>query len=50
MHVGSLLANFASGPLVDMTGRRVLFQVTAVTVGAIALAGLGGFGGIDGLG
>ena len=50
MHVGSLLANFGSGPLVDMTGRRVLFQVTAVTVGAIALAGLGGFGGIDGLG
>jgi MFS family permease len=49
MNVGSLLANFGSGPLVDMTGRRVLFQVTAVAVGALALAGLGGFGGIEGL-
>lgn len=48
MHVGSLVANFGSGPLVDMTGRRVLFQVMSVTVGAVALAGLGGFGGMDG--
>ena len=49
MHVGSLLANFGSGPLVDMTGRRVLFQVLSVMVGAVALAGLGGFGGIEGM-
>jgi MFS family permease len=48
MSVGSLVANFASGPLVDMTGRRVLFQVLAVAIGASALAGLGGFGGIEG--
>lgn len=48
MHISSLLSNFASGPLVDMTGRRVLIQVMAVTVGATALAGLGGFGGGDG--
>lgn len=48
-HVGSLLANFGSGPLVDVTGRRILFQVLSVTIGAVALAGLGGFGGIEGL-
>lgn len=50
MHTGSLLANFGSGPLVDMTGRRVFFQVLAVAVGATALAGLGGFGGMSGTG
>ena len=49
MNVGSLVANFGSGPLVDVTGRRVLFQVLSVAIGAIALAGLGGFGGIEGL-
>jgi MFS family permease len=49
MNVGSLVANFASGPLVDMTGRRVLFQVLSVAIGAMALAGLGGFGAIGGL-
>ena len=48
MNLGSLVANFASGPLVDMTGRRVLFQVLSVAIGALALAGLGGFGAIEG--
>jgi len=50
MHAASLVANFGSGPLVDMTGRRVLFQVLSVTAGALALAGLGGFGGGEAFG
>jgi MFS family permease len=49
IHTGSLVANFGSGPLVDMTGRRVFFQVLSVAVGALALAGLGGFGAESGL-
>ena len=40
-HVASLVANFGSGPLVDMTGRRVLFQITALAIGAAALLGFG---------
>jgi len=40
-HFAALSANFGSGPVVDMTGRRVLFQVLALTIGAAALAGFG---------
>ncbi len=40
-HIAALSANFGSGPVVDMTGRRVLFQVLALVVGAGALAGFG---------
>ena len=36
-HVSSLLANFGSGLVVDVTGRRVLFQVMSLLVGAGAL-------------
>lgn len=36
-HVASVSANFGSGPLVDVTGRRVLFQVVALTLGGGAL-------------
>lgn len=43
-HAASVAANFGSGPLVDMTGRRVLFQVLSLAIGAAALLafGLGG--------
>ena len=43
-HVAALGANFGSGPVVDMTGRRVLFQVLSLVVGAAALAGFGAGG------
>ena len=40
-HGGSFAANFASGLLVDLTGRRALFQVLSLLIGAGALAGFG---------
>ena len=40
-HVASLAANLGSGPLVDMTGRRILFQIISLLVGAAALFGFG---------
>ncbi len=40
-HIASLAANFGSGPVVDMTGRRVLFQIASLLVGAAALLGFG---------
>ncbi len=40
-HASAFAANFASGALVDLTGRRVLFQVAALVTGAIALIGFG---------
>jgi len=36
-HVSSFVANFASGLVVDVSGRRVLTQVIALFVGAIAM-------------
>ena len=38
-HLSSVAANFLSGLVVDVTGRRVAFQVISLTVGALALAG-----------
>ena len=38
-HLSSVAANFLSGLVVDMTGRRVLFQVISLAVGGFALAG-----------
>jgi MFS family permease len=46
MHISSFSANFFSGPLVDMTGRRVLWQVISLVLGALALAAFGLAGGI----
>ena len=40
-HASAFAANFASGAVVDLTGRRVLFQVAALVIGAIALIGFG---------
>lgn len=40
-HFAALSANLGSGPVVDMTGRRVLFQIVSLVVGAAALAGFG---------
>lgn len=37
MHISAFVANFGSGPLVDISGRKVLFQVLSVAVGALAL-------------
>ncbi len=36
-HIASVGANFGSGPLVDVTGRRVLFQILALVLGGGAL-------------
>ena len=36
-HVASFLANIGSGPVVDMTGRRVFWQVVSLMIGAVAL-------------
>ncbi len=40
----SAVANLGSGPLIDVTGRRVLYQVVALLMGAAGLSGLGGPG------
>lgn len=40
-HISSFVANFGSGTLVDMTGRKVIFQVLSLAIGAIALAVFG---------
>lgn len=40
-HLSSLLTNFGSGLLVDVTGRRVLLQVVSLLVGAAALFAFG---------
>ena len=37
LHVSSFLANFGSGAVVDVTGRKVIFQVASLGVGAAAL-------------
>ena len=38
-HLASFLANFASGALTDITGKRVLIQSSSLTLGALALGG-----------
>ena len=40
-HLSSLFANLGSGLLVDVTGRRVVFQVAALLIGACALFAFG---------
>lgn len=40
-HIGSTLANFPSGTLVDLTGKRVMIQAVALLAGSAALFGLG---------
>lgn len=37
-HASSFLANFGSGVLVDVTGRKVLLNLVSLVVGAVALA------------
>ena len=38
-YVSSFLANFVSGAIVDLTGRRVLFQIVALISGAASIIG-----------
>ena len=38
-HLASFLANFVSGALTDITGKRVLIQSGSLTLGALALGG-----------
>ncbi len=40
-HLSSLFTNLGSGVLVDVTGRRVVFQVAALLIGACALFAFG---------
>jgi len=40
-YIGSLSSNVIGGPAVDMTGRRVLFQVISLFASGLALVGLG---------
>ena len=40
-HLSALFANFGSGLMVDITGRRVLFQVLSLLIGAGALFAFG---------
>ncbi len=49
-HLSSVIANFGSGLVVDVTGRRVLFQVVALLVGGGALLAFGGAEGLLWLG
>lgn len=46
LHVSAFVANFGSGPLTDVTGRRVALQVVSLLLGAAALATLGLAGGL----
>jgi MFS family permease len=41
LHVSSFVANFGSGALVDITGRKVALQIASLVVGALALAVFG---------
>jgi MFS family permease len=43
-YIAAFSANLGSGPLVDMTGRRVLLQILSLVIGAAALAGFGASG------
>ena len=36
-HISSFIANFASGAVVDLSGRRVLYQIVSLILGALAL-------------
>ena len=36
-HISSFVTNFASGPVVDLSGRRVLYQIVSLLLGAFAL-------------
>jgi MFS family permease len=38
-YVSSFLANFVSGAVVDLTGRRILFQIVSLLAGAAAIIG-----------
>ena len=40
-HLSAFAANFASGLAVDVTGKRVIYQVASLAVGAAALLGCG---------
>jgi MFS transporter, FSR family, fosmidomycin resistance protein len=40
-YIGSLSSNVIGGPAVDMTGRRILFQVISLFASGLALVGLG---------
>ena len=40
-HVSSFLTNFASGAVVDMSGRRIRYQTLALLIGAVALFAFG---------
>ena len=37
LHISSFFANFGSGAVVDVTGRKVIFQVISLGVGGVAL-------------
>jgi MFS family permease len=41
LHVSSMVANFGSGPVTDVTGRRILIQVLSLVVGAAAMLAMG---------
>lgn len=41
LHVSSVIANFGSGLVVDLTGRRVLFQAASLLIGGMALLAFG---------
>ena len=36
-HLSALVANFGSGLLVDLSGRRIVFQIASLIIGAVAL-------------
>ena len=40
-YIGSLSSNVVGGPAVDMTGRRIMFQVVSLIASGLALVGLG---------
>jgi len=41
-HLSAFTANFGSGLVVDVTGRRIVFNVLALSIGGVALLAVGG--------
>ncbi|MEE9316727.1 MAG: MFS transporter [Rhodospirillales bacterium] len=45
-HLAAFAANFLSGLIVDVTGRRIVYSVSALAIGGAALLGVGGAPGL----
>jgi MFS family permease len=49
LHASAVVANFGSGPFTDVSGRRILIQVSSLIVGGLAMLAMGAAATISGL-